>query len=152
MALFPSGNTTLRRASLGLVVALVALASAFAPLAGSAQAATTTKVYAGSVNLGGDTAFVGSFAAGDIVTGTVTIEMDPIPPSAWAWFTVISAPGMTPQSGNGTTVLQFSFTATASGQLRIGAIGTGTAYYLFSVKHTTLQTVPRSPIGGVTRN
>jgi hypothetical protein len=126
----------MRRAGLALVLALLALA----PL-GSARAATTTRLYAGSVTLDTNRTFVVlQLHAGDVVTGTFTPAMDPIPRGSWFWFTYLS-------DGNGhTSTGQFDpipvqFTATADGPLTIGSIGTGKAYYLLTVS-TRTHTVP----------
>lgn len=148
MTFFNTGRTTIRRASLALVLALIA-AAPLAQGAGSAHAAGTSKLYAATVHLGGSSTVVAQLQPGDVVVGTVNIEMDPAPETAWFWFATVSAPGFSKTINSLGGQFQMQFTATAAGPLKVGSIGTGTAYLLFTVT-PRFSPVPVT-VGGVTR-
>jgi hypothetical protein len=151
MTFFDSGRAMIRRVGMALSATTVALAAALVPLAGSAQAATNSQLYAATVQLDSDAHVVAQLLPGDVVVGTVNVEMDPIPPGSWFWFTVITAPGFTKSFGVSDGPFQMQFTATAAGPLTVSSIGTGTAYMLFTVTHhTTRISAPISTVGATT--
>src|SRR5437762_12383 len=151
MTIFHTGRafrTAMRTTGLALAIAAIGLSAPLLGASSRAEAAGTSDLYAATVSdQWGVT--LAQLRPGDIVVGTVNVEMLPRPRGVIFWGATLWAPGWSLGFGPDGGQRQFTFTATGYGPLQISITG-GTAYTLFTVTHGVAPVLQRtSSVGAV---